>query len=181
MITPEESFEVEKAVQFLVKRYSESGKNFKPVILHSLRTAFYLLSLGYGKDIIIAAILHDLIEDSDVTLREIDSTFGSEVADIVSSITFDPRLKDKKKRNEEMFARAKKRGKRSLIVKCADIYDNSFFIKLVEDGGKELKLLEKMKYFLDLSKPVIGWEPVWKDLEKRYQEERERIATTYNP
>lgn len=180
-ISPEESFQVEKAIKFLITQYSASGKNPKPVIFHSLRTAFYLLSLGYEKDIVIPAVLHDLIEDSDVTLEDIDSAFGKGVATIVSSLTFNPEIKDKEGRNREMFARTKEQGKKALIIKCADIYDGGPYIKLVENKEEELKLVEKMKYFLDLAKPVIGHKVVWKDLEKRYQEEAKRIETSYNP
>lgn len=175
MITPEECFQIERAIKFLVEQYFASGKGTKPVILHSLRTAFYLLNLGYGKDIAIPAILHDLIEDSDVRVEDISSAFGEEVAALVSSVSFKEGIGDWKERYQEMFARAKEQGKEALIIKCADIYDNSFYIRFEENREKELKLVEKMKYFLDLAKPVIRHEPVWKDLQKRYQEEMKRL------
>lgn len=56
-------------------------------ITHPLAVAKILLELGMSESTILAAILHDTVEDSSVTIEEIKSQFGSEVAFLVSGVT----------------------------------------------------------------------------------------------
>lgn len=173
--TNEENQIYEKAIKFLIDEYHKSGNNPKPVILHSLRLAFYLLEKGYSGNIIIAAILHDLLEDSNITDVKIGNFFGNNVASIVSAVSFKPNIKDKKVQYQEMFRRTLKEGNEAMILKCADIYDNSFYIHLVKNKEKETELLEKMEYFLNISQKTIGNEPVWKSLKTQFTFESKRI------
>lgn len=167
-INPVDAKEVEKSITLLVDEYNKSGNNPKPVILHSLNVAFYLLRQGYGKELIIAAVLHDLIEDSDVKIETIKSRFGRHIAEIVSAVSHDQNIVDREDKYKEMFGRTVAAGREATILKCADTYSNSFFIGLVKDTKLRSILIQKMKYFLDLSKPIIGKEPVWSDLENQY-------------
>lgn len=171
-INPNEAQEIEKSITFLVNEYNKTGHNPKPVILHSLNVAFYLLRYGYNKNIIIAAVLHDLVEDSAVDLSMIENEFGSKIAGLVGAVSYDPAISDKEEKYQEMFGRIIKQGKEAAIIKCADIYNNSFYIDLVENEALKKQLIVKIKYFLDLSQPLIGQEPVWVDLNKQYQEQK---------
>lgn len=179
MINPKMGKTIDEAIIFLVEKYSKTGHNPKPIILHSLNVAFYLLEYGYGLKIIQAAILHDLIEDSDVKIGEIKSKFGKEISRLVDSLTFKSDIEDKKKQYQELFTRTNQAGKGALIVKCADIFVNSLYINLVANKNKEVFLLNKIQYFLNLSKSKISKEAVWRDLKKRAQEEKERIMKKY--
>lgn len=179
MIDPKKGKAIEEAIIFLVKNYIKSGRNPKPVMLHSLRVAFYLLENDYDLRIVEASIVHDLLEDSDIKLKDINLKFGKKIAEIVDSLTFKSNIEDKEKQYKEMFARAKKAGRKALIIRCADIFDNSFYIKLVNNKEKEIFLLNKLKYFLNISRPMISRELVWKDLSKRAREENKRINKKY--
>jgi (p)ppGpp synthase/HD superfamily hydrolase len=167
-IKPKNAKEIERAIFFLVSKYNETGNNSKPVILHSVKTAFYLLNKEYGKDIIIVALLHDLIEDSNTSKSEIKKQFGPKIADVVSALSFNSDIKDKKDRYMDMFKRTVSCGNEATIVKCADIYDNSFYIKLIDDEKLKKYLIDKIKCFLEVSQELIKDEPVWKDLNNRY-------------
>jgi len=158
---------LDKTIVFLVQKYTNSGRNGKPVILHSLNVAFYLLEQGYDLETAQVGILHDLIEDSSTKIEEISASFGKKIATLVEALSFKREIKNKKERYQELFARIKIAGKRALLVKCADIYINSFYIHLVEDKKEKTRLIEKLKYFLDISQPMIGKEVVWRDLKKR--------------
>lgn len=57
----------------------------KPYILHPLEVAQILSSMTDDEEIITAGILHDIVEDTDGTLEEIEKRFGKRVADIVST------------------------------------------------------------------------------------------------
>lgn len=176
IISRKDSFQIEKAIAFLVENYQKSGQNSKPVILHSLRVGMYLLELGYDADIVIAGILHDLIEDSDVTFEDIKNTFSEKIAKWVKAVSFDPEIKDPVKQYKEMFKRTAAAGRGAIIVKAADLFTNSFYIKLVPELEKQKMLIRKIKYFLTLSQN-FSKESVFIKLQKRYQEEENRLSS----
>lgn len=175
IVSPEDSFFYEKVISFLVSQYNKSGNNPKPVILHSIRIGLRLMQLGYEKNIVSASFLHDLVEDSDVTKSDIKKEFGKDIANLVSAVTFKPEIEDKTEQYKEMFARTSQFGRSALIIKCVDTFDNGNYIILVQDIKLQKLLIDKMKYFLDLSKDVIGKEIVWKQLYKQWEQETERI------
>lgn len=65
----------------------------EPYIVHPLTTAFILALLRIDANIIIAALLHDVPEDTNITLEDIEKKFGTDVADMVRGITKLSRLK----------------------------------------------------------------------------------------
>ena len=78
-------------------------------------------------------------------------------------------IKDKKKRYQQTLTRCLKAGKEALIIKAADILDNSHYYHLA--NGKKLRqwLVEKMKHFIDHSEKILKNEAVFKKLQKQYQ------------
>lgn len=168
-IPKEDCFKYEKALTFLVEEYNKTGYNEKPVIFHSISVANYLLNNDYDISLVAAALLHDLIEDSNIKESDIEEEFSEKVSSLVKSLSFNPDIENKRKRYVEMFKRVKEKGKEALIVKCADIYSNSFYIKMVKKEKERLFLIEKIKYFLDMSEDLIGEEIVWKDLNNKLQ------------
>jgi (p)ppGpp synthase/HD superfamily hydrolase len=161
---------VEKAIAYLVDAFANSGHNPKPVILHSIRTGLYLYDQNYGQNVVVAAILHDLIEDTDVTIENVEVAFGSEVASLVAANTFNSNLTTRDRRDIDMLDRCKRAGKWALLIKAADILDNSAFFRLRTDEEQSHWLLRKMKYFLELSADELAEEPVYFCLKKRYEE-----------
>lgn len=160
--------EYEKAVQFLVKHFNETGNNPKPVIWHSIKVGIFLYQNNYSKDIIIAGILHDLLEDTKLKESEIEKEFSKKILDLVKVNTFDTNNPNKLKRCIDMYNRCKKYGKDALIIKAADILDNSDFF-IFGDKKTKLYLIEKWGYFLEISKSMIGTEKAWKDLDKKFK------------
>ena len=58
-----------------------------PYILHPMEVAAICSGLTEDADILMAAVLHDTVEDTEVTIEEIESKFGKRVADLVQSET----------------------------------------------------------------------------------------------
>ncbi len=164
----EDNLAIEKAVVFLVTQFQQSGNNPKPVILHSMKVAFLLYSFNYTTMTIIAAILHDLIEDTKTTQQEISARFGQEVGRLVASLTFDRKISDRKTRYINEIDKAINFGKAASLIKAADLFDNSQFYHLADKKIQPL-LLEKLQYFLDKSEPLVGKEPIWKQLLQQFQ------------
>ena len=105
--------------------------NGEPYVNHPIRVAHMISTAGIGSrhevsDLIIAAILHDTVEDSDLTLEEIGTTFGTKVKDLVDGCTDTPGMK-KLPRPKRKAAQAKKvRGldQGVQLIKLADQVDN---------------------------------------------------------
>ena len=66
---------------------NQKRKSGESYITHPLQVAHYLSKLNLDIETILAAFLHDLIEDTDVTYNDIKKKFGKEVADIVDGVT----------------------------------------------------------------------------------------------
>lgn len=161
---------LDQAITFMVTTFHRSGNNPKPVILHSIRVALYLYEQGHRDESVIAAVLHDLVEDSDCTLPEIEQHFGRAVAELVAANTFDETMEDKTEQNRKMFAHCKAHGKTALLIKAVDILDNSRYWHLLSDKELSRWLLWKINYFLDLSAPQLEEEQAWISLSQRYQQ-----------
>jgi (p)ppGpp synthase/HD superfamily hydrolase len=146
----------------------ESGHNPKPVVLHSIRMGMYLYNFDYEPDVVKAAILHDIIEDSDTTIDEIRERFGDKVAELVQANTFDSTSGDRAAQGEECLQRCLRYGKDALIVKAADKLENSFYVvdPVAAREWSEFWVAE-MRRMLDVSQPVIGSEPIWQELNQR--------------
>lgn len=86
MIPYQTSKEIEKAIVFLAHAINTSGNNPKPVILHSILVGLSLAKLNYPTCIIQAGFLHDMIEDSSVSIKSIKEQFGNKVASLQSHI-----------------------------------------------------------------------------------------------
>lgn len=164
---PEDNYKIEEAIKFLVLSVEKTGTNPKPVITHSIRVAFRLDFYGYGMDVILAALLHDLLEDTLTSLEEIEDKFGKTVSELVSVSTFNKKIEEKEERYKANFDKALQFGRNALIIRAADLLDNSFYYSLVDDQNVYDNLLRKLSYFLKIAKNKIGEEKIYKDLEDR--------------
>ena len=81
--------------KLIMKAYrlaEEKHKNQKrgsgePYIIHPLNVAYILAAIGLDDSTICAALLHDVVEDTDVTLKDLEETFGDEIAEMVNGVT----------------------------------------------------------------------------------------------
>jgi GTP pyrophosphokinase len=79
---------LEKAVDFAAKAHADQKRlSGEPYMIHPLITADTLISWGMDIDSIIAGVLHDTVEDTEVTLEQIDNFFGHDVAVLVDGVT----------------------------------------------------------------------------------------------
>ena len=109
----------------MVKHKDQTRREGTPYIVHPLRVAESLRTIGGVTDyeVILGAILHDLIEDTDVDYEELAERFGHPVATLVSELSADQRL-PKEQRKHEMLERIRNGSKAARIVKLADRLDN---------------------------------------------------------
>ncbi|USZ67705.1 HD domain-containing protein [Halorussus salilacus] len=134
-----------------------------------------LYDRDYEKRIVISGLLHDLVEDTDVTPDEIRSEFGTEVADTVEATTFDRSIEDYLERHYDIYRRCFKRGRDAVVVKAADILDNSDYYGVAGSEELQKNLLEKMRYFIDESEPYIGNEDIYSELDDAFPIVKARV------
>jgi guanosine-3',5'-bis(diphosphate) 3'-pyrophosphohydrolase len=121
---------------------SQNRKSGEPYITHPLHVAIYLCELNFDKETIAAALLHDLIEDTETSYDDIKKEFGEEVADIVDGVTKLDKIKYST--NEEAKADAIRKmviamskDIRVLILKLADRLHNIQTIEYHQDWKQE--------------------------------------------
>lgn len=86
--TENQVLELEHAISFAIKAHAgQKRKSGDPYITHPLAVADLLIAWGMDSDTVLAGILHDTVEDTEVTLDQIESLFGHEVAFLVDGVT----------------------------------------------------------------------------------------------
>ena len=80
---------VSEAIEFAVKVHDKMRrkKSEIPYILHPLEAAVIVATMTTDQEIIAAAVLHDVVEDTNVTINEIEEKFGKRVRELVESET----------------------------------------------------------------------------------------------
>src|SRR2546428_10514550 len=101
------------------------GAAEEPYINHLLEVATLVVEATNGKDpeLVIAALLHDAIEDQEVPRSVIAEAFGDGVAKLVEEVTDDKRL-EKQERKRLQVEHAHKKSQRAKILKLADKTSN---------------------------------------------------------
>lgn len=69
------------------KHKNQLRKSGEPYIIHPINVAYILADLGLDESTICAALLHDVVEDTDETSEDIEKEFGKEVAQMVAGVT----------------------------------------------------------------------------------------------
>jgi (p)ppGpp synthase/HD superfamily hydrolase len=117
-----------RAFDFAARRHvhqRRKGEAAEPYINHLAEVAALLAETAGGDDavLLIASLLHDTIEDQDVTRAEIAAAFGEEVASLVVEVTDDKSL-PKVERKRLQVENAPKKTERAKLLKLADKTSN---------------------------------------------------------
>ncbi len=86
---------IEKAILFASKAHAGQCRKGtdRPYILHPIETMSIVMRHTYDDDVRVAAVLHDTVENTSVTLGRIEKEFGPRVAELVASVSEDKRKK----------------------------------------------------------------------------------------
>ena len=117
-----------KAAHFAAQKHAgqrRKGAAAEPYINHLLEVAELVASALAEPDtnLVIAALLHDTVEDTGTTKEELAETFGSDVADLVMEVTDDKSL-PKAERKRLQIAHASQISVRAQVIKLADKISN---------------------------------------------------------
>ena len=121
---------IEKAYLFANKAHAgQKRKSGEPYIVHPVSVANILVSLGMDTESVVAALLHDVVEDTPVTLEDIRSNFGDTTAQIIDGLTKLSKLgfnteEEHQAENVRRMLIATNKDIRVLIIKLADRLNN---------------------------------------------------------
>lgn len=101
-----------------------NGSGGMPYVEHPIAVAALLEEQGYGDEVLAAALLHDVVEDSGTTLDEIREEFGEGVAGMVGALTDDEALDSYRERKAEHRERVAAADGEALAIYAADKLTN---------------------------------------------------------
>ena len=155
----------QKDEEMLVKAYhyaeaahaNQKRASGEPYFIHPCEVADILIDLGLDAATIAAALLHDVIEDTESTAEDIQREFGDEVLALVSSVTKLEKIvfKSKEEENAENFRKifvAMAKDVRVIIIKLADRLHNMRSLNFLSQERQQRMASET----LDIYAPLAG-------------------------
>lgn len=178
-LNEEDLLHLERAYQFAEEAHrGQLRKSGEPYIIHPVAVTEILMGLKMDRSTLIAALLHDVVEDTDVKLETIQSEFGDTVALIVDGLTklaqsfkYMSKSEHQAENYRKMFI-AMAKDVRVVLIKLADRLHNMRTVqhmsekKQIEYAEETLEIFAPLAHRLGISK--IKWE--LEDLALRYKE-----------
>lgn len=124
-----DTYKIKKAYSYAENKHkNQYRKSGEPYIIHPLHVAYTLAKLGLDTQTICAALLHDVVEDTDACYGDIEKEFGTEIAQIVEGVTKITELfksvEEKQAENYNKMFGAMEKDIRIIILKLADRLHN---------------------------------------------------------
>ena len=163
---------VARALDFAARKHSSQrrkGEANEPYVNHLAEVARLVAEATLGQDpvAVVAALLHDTIEDTGTTRAELEREFGAEVAAVVAEVTDDKSLpKMERKRLQEQNAPHK--SPRAKLVKIADKTSN--LRSIAQSPPTDWDLKRQREYFEWAARVVAGCRGTNATLERWFDE-----------
>lgn len=155
--------------------HGQLRKSGEPYILHPLAVAEIVVNMQMDSLSIIAALLHDVVEDTTVSLKEIEEHFGQDCAMLVDGLTKLERIKFRSKEEQQnenyrkMFI-AMAQDIRVIVIKLADRLHNMRTLKYQSEESQRRIAYETLEIFCPIANRLgisaIKWE--MEDIALRY-------------
>ncbi len=157
-----------EAYAFAVRAHEgQMRKSGEPFVRHPLEVCLILAELHLDSATLTAALLHDVVEDSGVSLSEIRERFGDEVADLVDGVTKLGKIKfaslaEQQSQNMRKMLIAMAKDIRVILIKLADRLHNMRTLAALPEDRRREKAIETMEIYAPLAHRLgissIKWE-----------------------
>ena len=110
------------AVEFARERHAGQRRRADeaPFVLHPIEAASILERSRYPDHVVAAAVLHDVLEDTEAERSELEDRFGPEVAELVATVSDDPSIADSEAQKDDVRERVRRAGGYAQAVYAAD-------------------------------------------------------------
>ena len=169
------SYDPEADEELIARAYSmahaahkgQVRKSGEPFVYHPLATADILVDLRMDSTTIAAGILHDVLEDTEITKEQLETQFGEEVADIVDGVTKLKRLpaenlEEAQAESLRKMIVAMSRDVRVIIIKLADRLHNMRTLAYLKRENQLKKATETLEIYAPLAHRLgiysVKWE-----------------------
>ena len=165
-----------KAYNYAVEHHGEQKRRSgEPYIIHPLNVAYILAGVGLDEATICAALLHDVVEDTDATDADLRKDFGDEIADMVAGVTkletmqFTTVEEQQVEDYRKMFL-AMGKDIRVIILKIADRLHNMRTLKYLKRDRQIANAKETMEIYAPLANRLGLYSMKWEleDLSFKY-------------
>ena len=147
-----------KAYNLAAEKHKDQKRGSgEPYIIHPLNVAYILASIGMDDNTLCAALLHDVVEDTDVTQKDLTDLFGQEISDMVAGVTklstiqF-ATLEETQVENYRRMFLAMGKDIRVILIKLADRLHNMRTLKYL----KRERQIANAKETLELYAPLAN-------------------------
>ena len=167
---------IRKAYDFAKEKHGDQlRRSGEPYIIHPVQVAYTLAELGLDESTISAALLHDVVEDTEVTREELAKTFSEEIAEMVDGVTKLGKLNYTSKEEEQvenyrkMFL-AMGKDIRVIMIKLADRLHNMRTLKFLTRDRQIANARETMDLYAPLANRLGMYTLKWEleDLSFKY-------------
>lgn len=163
-----ETYQLLKAISFAADKHrlhKRKDADGSPYINHPIQVALTLMETGKEEDIILlmAAVLHDTVEDTETKPEELEAVFGKQVRDLVMEVTDDKSL-PKQTRKELQVTNASHKSVDAKKLKLADKICN--MTDIISNPPHDWSIDRKLEYFTWAEKVANGLQGVNPALEK---------------
>ena len=146
---------VEQAILFATRAHRNQKRKYtgEPYVTHPISVMEIVREVPHTEDMLIAALLHDTVEDTDVTLEDIRAEFGDTVAQYVNGLTDVSGLEDGNRAERKALDRAHTAVQCPEVktIKLADLIHNTSSIEKHDPSFYKVYRLEKIALLEHLS------------------------------
>lgn len=148
---------IKRAYEFCVDAHKEQKRwTNEPYYIHPFNVAKIIISLGMDSQSVAAALLHDVIEDTETTVEDVSKLFGEDVALLVDGVTKIGRIAISSKEEQQAESLRKMliaMGKdiRVIIIKLADRLHNMRTIDAMPEQKQRDKSLETLEIYAPIA------------------------------
>ena len=149
--------QVENALEFSIKmHHGQKRKSGLPFVSHCIDVANILIDWNMDYTTVISALLHDVVEDTEVKLSDIENEFGSDVALLVDGVTKVENIafRSKEHKQAENFTKlflSLAKDLRVIIIKFADRLNNMETIQFLSPEKRKEIAMETKEIFVPLA------------------------------